>query len=174
MVNTKMISKVAGIGIAASLALAGTANTAQALDFDFSFGIGSPGGEITGRVGGLADNTSNQTADYVWLYTPVGETFRLSGDNNFSVAGEMITAATFDNAGFQDSSTPLVFRNETITLPAFLGGGTVPFVNGSYASSNGAVTYTAVPFGVSTDMSIAILAGLYGASRLRKKLALRK
>ena len=33
---------------------------------------------------------------------------------------------------------------------------------------------TAVPFGVSTDLSIMILGGIYGASRLRKKLAANK
>ena len=33
---------------------------------------------------------------------------------------------------------------------------------------------TAVPFGVSTDLSIVILGGMYGASHLRKKLAANK
>ncbi|MGD1919624.1 MAG: hypothetical protein ACFCAD_12475, partial [Pleurocapsa sp.] len=77
MLNTQMISRVAGIGLAASLALAGTANKAQALEFDFSFGSGSPGGEVTGRVGGLSDNSTGP-ASYVWLYSPVSETFDLS------------------------------------------------------------------------------------------------
>lgn len=43
------------------------------------------------------------------------------------------------------------------------------------ANGIGAVTFdtlpTPVPFGVSTDLSILILGGLFGASRLRKKLA---
>ena len=158
MVNTKMISKVAGIGVAASLALAGTAGKAQALEFDFSFGAGSPGGEVTGRVGGLVDNAANQTASYVWLYTPVAETFDLSTSslNSFTVSSGAVTVDDFIADGFNDPTQLRLFSGSSF---------------GSYDTSFGNVTYTAVPFGVSTDMSIAILAGLYGASRLRKKFA---
>lgn len=156
MLNTQMISKVTGISIAAAIAIAGTAGKAQALVFDFSFGAGSPGGEITGRVGGLADNSAGP-ASYVWFYTPIAESFNVgtANSNTFTVTGGAVVEADFNAVGFNDDTTQL----------RLFPGGTF----GSYDTSFSNVTYTPVPFGVSTDMSIAILAGLYGASRWRKK-----
>lgn len=157
MLNTQMISKVAGIGLAASLTLAGTANKAQALSFDFSFGSGSPGGEITGRVGGLNDNSTGP-ASYVWFNSPVSETFDIgtASFNSFEVTGGAVTSDSFNADGFNSPTQLRLFPGSSF---------------GSYDTSFGNVTYTAVPFGVSTNMSIAILASLYGASRLRKKFA---
>ena len=45
-------------------------------------------------------------------------------------------------------------------------------LDGSYIEAQAVAT--PVPFGVSTDLSIIILGSLYGASRLRKKLAANK
>ncbi|MGD1917587.1 MAG: hypothetical protein ACFCAD_01135, partial [Pleurocapsa sp.] len=125
--------------------------------FDFSFGSGSPGGEGTGRVCGFSDNSTGP-ASYVLLYSPVSETFDLStaSSNSFTVAGGAVTSDIFNAEGFKDPAQLRLFPSSNF---------------GSYDASFGPVTYTAVPFGVSTDMSIAILAGLYGASRLRKKFA---
>ena len=112
-------------------------------------------------------NTSNSTA---WF------------DAGGSISADGLSAS-FDAAG-----NPLIFQSPNYfgcqaagCADSIIGFSLDNFVNNSsftydspataLASMQMTTTATPVPFGVSTDLSLLILGGLYGASRLRKKLA---
>ena len=183
MLNKQIFSKVAGISVAASLAIAGTANTAQALDFSFSFDdtVGNNPGTVSGKIFGLADDATGQQPTSVridsapaslGLTTPL--TFSGSDYIGSSTGFEVATGA-ISNANVLYSNGNEALRlnfknqnrltNSTTTEYSLNTGG---FSGATYSAST---TPTAVPFGVSPNMGIVILGGMYGASRLRKKLA---
>lgn len=177
----KQISKIAGISFASTLALAVTANNVYAFDFSFQFSDGT--NTATGTILGLTEGTSTPSSvtasspslgiTDVNFTTPVS--FTSGAANTFTVlSGEIISddyVAEADNG-----SGDLIFfdgdRSEGSWIrPYFLG-------NASNIGSE-TITYTplsptSVPFGVSTDLSLIILGGLYGASRLRKKFVASK
>lgn len=187
----KYLSQVAGIGLATTMALA-IQSPAQAFDFTFSFDNvdGNTAGTVSGTITGLEDNTSNQAADSILITNvPPGivveeQDATLWDDiqvNSFEVSNGQIIAASF---GAEDTVNGDVMCLGSDTLRCsgspfqlLWNTNTNNFVrnNGAIGAANGVeFTATAVPFGVSGDLSMLILGGLYGASRLRKKLAANK
>ena len=181
------ISKVAGVGFAVTLALALSANNAQALDFSFSFDNveGNTPGTVEGTITGLNEGTG--AADSVLITSfpaGLGGSFDAGNDatlwsnqgaNTFTVTNGSITDADFNS----DSS-----NGSNLCLNCSEFGGVNGTINGStgnalfnfdgFSGATYSTAATSVPFGVSTDLSIIILGGLYGASRLRKKFAASK
>ena len=186
------ISKIAGVGFATTLALALSANNAQALDFDFSFDntVGSTPGTVEGIIEGLNDNSMGAASsiritsappEFTEINSSVDFVTMPNVDNNsFTVANGEITNADFSAYTFSPTGMFLCL-NETTNVTTCGSGFNMLQQNSLYArtqAANGfaAVTYssataTPVPFEVSPNLSIIILGGLYGASRLRKKLA---
>ena len=154
--------KVAGITIAALMSSTVFAKSASALNFNFSFP--NSGNPVSGTIFGV--NETDPIADSVSITTPANVTFDSSTatSNSFTVAGGTIT-----NADYSSNTTPNL---------RFLPG--INF--GSYENTNtnySAITFspagaTPVPFGVAPDLGILILAGMFGVSRLRNKIAARK
>ena len=191
---------VAGIGLATTMALA-FQSSAQAYDFSFeNFTTGkhsasgifriddnTPQGAITkadfldwkitiedGRGGAFSDNI---------LYGPGGAFGTPNSNNTTSYVG----SAVFDSSELRFTDT-FDFRHND----GFIGGRIAQFglssvsvvANDDYssgsvdpgflvASRDFSTTATPVPFSEKTNLSILILGGLYGASRLRKTLAAR-
>ncbi len=160
--------QVAGVTIAALLSSAMFAKSASALDFNFTFP--NNGNPVSGTIFGLTDNSIDQPASSVSVSTPAPLTnFTSPTRNFFTVANGAITDADYVS---KTNPNNLVFINKQ------------GIINGSYIAignrSNTPVTFsqvsspTPVPFGVSPDMGILILAGMFGISRLRNKIAARK
>ncbi len=199
------ILKVAGVGFATTLALALSANNAQALDFDFSgFQAGKYSAEGTLRVKDSAittgsnlltkqdfedwkitlTNTDNSTS--YDLFGP-GGTFNATNSAFDSVFAPTTVIASATTSSL-DFTRFFYFRENNISGTSdqiFIGNNPDGF--GNFASCcqftfdqdntpniafpTASATATPVPFEVSPNLSIIILGGLYGASRLRKKLA---
>ena len=175
------LAKAAGVGFATTLALAATANNAQALDFTFSFdnGFGSTPGTVKGNITGLNEGTGAANSVIITDYPAgLGGTFDEGNDatlwsnqtsNSFTVSSGSITAANFGadsntgddvfclNCGSYNGLTLDDLNTDTVNDEGFAGA--------TYSAA------TPVPFGVSTDLSIIILGSLYGASRLHKRIA---
>ena len=190
--------KLAGLGLAATMALA-MQSSAQAYDFSFS-GLTNESNTTSGtfsiKDSAIPGNLS--TSDFEdWEITSVGVggsfTFYGPGGNfgtpnssfftgggyseNFSANASELTMDDFliiDTLDGSSSGFTSTFGQDYSTQYSYINSSTAqnqPY-NGAYKFSASAPT--AVPFGVSTDLSILILGGLYGASRLRKTLAARK
>ena len=152
-------------------------------------------GTVTGTLKGLSDNLDNQQPSEVVITSfPSGlglnpGSFTLTGftGSGVDVSGGQITNIDLFknfgnlNGGFGDFGTGcdvcqfrlnndlgfnLLFNNDLD--PDVVTGNIGGFGGASYAAIP-----TPVPFGVSTDLSILVLGGLYGASRLRKTLTAR-
>ena len=183
MINTQKLSKLAGIGLATSIAFLGTTNTAQALDFSFSFDdtAGANQGTVTGKITGLSDDTNDQQPATVTVdgapsdlnFSSLPLNLNYQNGDGFDVSGGMITNAS---ALYSDATSQIRFNfggaevnslkniaDSTNVLTSRAGDG---FANITYTNDA-----TPVPFGVAPNMGIIILGGMYGASRLRKKLA---
>ncbi len=196
------ISKIAGVGFATTFALALSANNAQALDFDFSgFTAGVHSAQGTFRINDSTTPGNITASDFEdWKITLIngdgGANFTLYGPGNSfgtpnsSFVSSFDNKATFDSSSLSFTSRWIIGENGNISSNYFgqndgvrpnniavnfeqLLGGT-----GRSSSFSGYLTASAaatpVPFGVSPDLSIIILGGLYGAFHLRKKLAASK
>ena len=183
MINTQKLSKLAGIGLATSIAFLGTTNTAQALDFSFSFEdiAGANQGTVTGTITGLSDDTNDQQPATVTVdsapsdlnFSSLPLNLNYQNGDGFDVSGGVITNAS---ALYSDTGSQIRFTTGTVGVNSLknlannrtsrAGDG---FAQITYTASS--TPPTAVPFGVSPNMGIIILGGMYGASRLRKKLA---
>ncbi len=116
------------------------------------------------RVGFLVDN-----ADYTAI-SPVSLTLAQTAGGSNSATTNLTDRDLDGDYYFFDVDAQVgdVYRLSGVGDPSFASNGI------------GAITFdtvpvpTPVPFGVSTDLSILILGGLFGASRLRKKLVARK
>ena len=177
------VKKVAGIGLATSMVLAATANNAQAFDFAFtnfsnsSSFSGSAEGTITiddSAVGGALTQ-----ADFIaWeidVFNSSGAFESQLTEANSNIFSFNSASATSSNLSIQPDFWIHNFASgEGIQRTA--SSSFVYINNGAPGSGNGgewniSAAATPVPFGVSTDLSLLILGSLYGASRLRKKLA---
>ncbi|MEM8830121.1 MAG: hypothetical protein AAGE96_12290 [Cyanobacteria bacterium P01_G01_bin.19] len=184
------VKKVAGVGLATSMMLAATANNAQALDFSFA-GIGSDGVTATGtfRIDDAAGPNVALTDLQDWEISITGatQTFTMYGDGGsfgsdnstaqlFSgtISSNVLTinTAVIDSVPNQADWYPELNYNNYGLNELYLYNqfdtNTFNPLNTTFTATSAA---TPVPFGVSTDLSLLILGGLYGASRLRKKLA---
>lgn len=188
MLNTKILFKVAGIGLATSVAFLGTANKARALDFSFSFDdTAAPNqGTVTGTISGLSDNATDQKTATVSIdsapaslgFSSLPLTFNNASGSGFDVSSGAIQntssiaynttgAVVRFNVGAQGLNT---LTNTSNRQSSFGANG---FSGVTYAAINTS-TPTPVPFGAAPNTGIVILSGMYGASRLRKKLAANK
>ena len=191
------IKQVAGIALATGISgifVLGFAAEAKA--FNFSVNLGShflnAGDSVTlppqtiGATGTLTDISAS--LDYIdsdgsWAADLLIQIDDGNG-NSINIGGFNTTAdVDWEQGSITDSS-----GSYTLTTPAFSSAlasdGTSAWtftIQNDYGSSGGVeynnlaldleLSATPVPFGVSSNMGIAILGGLYGASRLRKKLA---
>lgn len=186
MTNKQILSKLAGISLATSIAFLGTANTAQALDFSFSFDdtVDPNQGTVTGTIMGLNDNANGQQPASVTVdnapaslgFTSLPLSLDYTDGNGFDVSNGAIVNAS---ALYTGVDAGLRFNTDPNGANRLRNIGNSEFSRAVNGFSG--VTYTAssnpptsVPFGVSTNMGIVILGGMYGASRLRKKLAANK
>ncbi len=163
--------QVAGITIAALLSSTMFAKSASALDFNFSFN--NSGIPVSGTIFGLNNNTSNQPASSVSLNSPDNVTFNTANPNSFNVTGGNITNVNYNSSNTSGN----LFLNGSTTAGSFNGFGSSGSSSGSDLTFSPLVTgggATPVPFGVAPDLGILILAGMFGASRLRNKIAARK
>ena len=154
-------------------------------------------GTVTGRILGLADNTQDQLPTSVFIDSHPITSLDVDGKDlmagltgsfasrtfydGFDVQnGEIQSTSIFtinfvDNNGsnaqirFGESDQNLIRNPNSGGSTVFVTGNEDGFSGISYSSSSA----TAVPFGVSTDLSLLILGGMYGASRLRKTIAAR-
>ena len=196
MINKK---KVAGLALATGISgifVVGIATEAKA--FDFSVNLGSHslnagesvnlGSQTIGATGTLTDISASldynePTADGSWAADLLIQIDDGNG-NSIDIGGLNSPDVSWEQGFDTDASGSYV-----LTTPTFSSGltsdGTSDWtfsITNDWSDSEG-VEYnnlvldmelsqaTAVPFGVSTDLSILILGSLYGASRLRKKLA---
>lgn len=198
------IIKVAGISLATTIGLAVTANQVQAYDFNFNFNrddLETSGTLRFNNALSIPTNSASANELLDWEiniknvntnseYSLFGDGNGFGADNSdldltppltwnvssteasinsgvFRILGGSASEALFQvNKDFSTRNYSIEDANgRTYRSPAF--GGDAGFVAT-------AVSPTAVPFGVSTDLSIMILGGMYGASRLRKKLAANK
>ncbi|WP_319423114.1 PFE-CTERM domain-containing protein [Pleurocapsa sp. FMAR1] len=144
------------------------AKSASALDFNFSFN--DNGSNVSGTIFGLNDDTSSQSSSSVSLSTPSNLTFNSPNLNSFTVANGAITGVTYrsgtiPNLRFIDTSDNIQGSYRGTSQPVFITPVTFSQVTGGA---------TPVPFGVAPNMGILILGGMFGASRLRNKIAARK
>lgn len=156
--------QLGSIAIAALLSSSIFAKSASALNFNFSFD--DNGNNISGTIFDLTDDSTGG-ASKVSLSTPSNLDFSSPTANSFTVAGGAITDATYSS-------------NTNPNLQFFAGAG---FKLGSYRNPSSPnytpvnftqAAATPVPFGVSPDIGILILSGMFGVSRLRNKIAARK
>lgn len=185
----KKISKFAGIVFVSTFTLGMTANNAQAFDFTFSFDNvnGTVPGTVEGIITGLEEGTG--AADSVKITSfPAGlaGSFDNGNDatlwlfqmaNSFTVNSGSIVAADFLAIHAVGNSSDILCLGSCFTNNA----NSLTLDNDSTNTANNdgfaGATYTAatsVPFGVSTDLSLLILGGIYGVSRLRKRMAANK
>lgn len=192
--------KVAGIALATGISgifMVGFATEAKAFDFSVNLGSHSLNGgesvnlppQTIGATGTLTDISASldyvdSTSNASWAADLLIQIDDGNG-NSIDIGGFSTTSdVKWEQGSETDSSGSYV-----LTTPAFTSGLTSDstsdwtFSITNDWSGSGGVEYnnlaldlelsqaTAVPFGVSTDLSILILGGLYGASRLRKKLA---
>lgn len=200
----KQISKIAAIGFASTLALAVTANNAQSFDFSFSFdddpgddlfGYAHRSGTVTGTLKGLNDNKNDQYPTAVTIESAPASlgisTFPLTltqigqdGGGIDVLNGEIIdieyrtyyaTDPDLGHAVQLEFNAPSLSAGNALFCYAGcpVGSGVTGNTDG-FSGITFSSTATPVPFGVSGDLSIIILSGLYGASRLRKKFAASK
>lgn len=189
------IFKVTLAGIASTLAFAATANRAQALDFSFSgynAGTMSADGTISVKDAAVAAGTALQSDIEDWQInisnSASGDSVTLFGDGG-SFGTDNSDIFLFPAGGASVNSSTLTFddsfqiRNDS--------GGTVSatFWQGGFANrlvlngvgANGTETSlvanasaaTPVPFGTAPNMGILILGGIWGGSRLRKRMSSR-
>ena len=196
------ISKAVGIGFASSLALAITANNAQAYDFAFS-GYTAENFSASGTIriddaaipaSGTTTISSSDFLDWEITAEQNGSSFTFIGPGGSFGATNSELYSGFSNTALASSTTltlggtasPFAIVDESGSFTHYIfgadsseirsGGRTngqaFQNLDGSYIEAQAVAT--PVPFGVSTDLSIIILGSLYGASRLRKKLAANK
>ena len=184
----KQISKFAGIGFASTLALSITTSNAHAFDFTFSFDNveGNTPGTVEGIITRLNEGTG--AADSVIITSfPAGLGGTIDNGNDATLWSDQFTNSFTVNSGSitaADFFAGLGAGTSDIFCLGDCGGNNVNFLSldsqtTQTANINGfsGATYTAatpVPFGVSTDLSLLILGGTYGVSRLRKRMAANK
>ena len=165
------LSKVAGIGLATTMALA-MQSSARAFDFSFTLDDGTD--SVTGTIFGLQNNATSSPSSIEITSGGFG-TYPSSG-GTFTVAGNSIVSSNYSASA---SAAPASLRLSDINgfryndMSRGMGGKGALFDsddNPQYSAVGGA---TSVPFGVKTDLSILILGGLYGVSRIRKTLSAR-
>lgn len=226
-------TKVAGIGLATTMALA-VQSSAQAFDFDFSSGDGgfTSSGSPAWTYTGSQWQTNGQTNGENFLTSPVltsninapisiSLTHTNSLEESSSPTGSLwdagIVEYSINGGAFSYFDSSDLYQQSKLTatgnpisathgrIPAFSGitpnrlssgqdgsldvgdefqirlrtgwDGSILRSDPAWEVSSISInesSATLVPFGVSTDLSILILGGLYGASRLRKKLAANK
>lgn len=165
----KKLSKIAGLGLATTLAFA-VQSSAQAFDFKFTLDDGNI--RRIGLIKGLQDGASSPTSiEVIEGSTPIsfpttGGTFTVNSSGSVPI----ITNSNYSSSSFSGG----VFRSLTLQDPNSFGYANSPS-NVSVADTDNNPEYVeTVPFSPSTNLSIVILGGMYGASRLRKTLAARK
>ena len=181
----KQFLKVASISMTTSLALAVNAHTTQALDFTFSFdnSIGNTSGTVSGIIQGLNDNNTGAASAVIVTDVPIDLEGSFNNGNNavawdtqysnsFTVTNGVITSGNFE-------ARDIGFGFDTLCLNA-TGANCVPNANLFTYDSNTTRVYNndgfagvtfapvAVPFGVSPNMGLIILGGIWSISRLRK------
>ena len=186
------ISKAAGVGLVATLALAVSANNVQAFDFPFSFdnatGSGDTPGTVEGIITGLNEGTG--AADSVLITSfpsGLGSTFDEGNDavlwtgntgndvNSFTVSSGIITDVNFISGTSGVQQQELWLNGfDTHNYLSLNNHANDTWNQNGFSGVSFSAAATPVPFGVSTDLSLIILGGLYGASRLRKKFAASK
>jgi hypothetical protein len=169
-----------GFGILAlTCALVGSTSVAHAgLNFDFSFNdvIGNTGGTVTGEIFGLTDDTTNEAATDLVIYSyPAGQSlpsapwdiFNAPGYtvffNDFTVSDGQITAAEFYVVN-TDSGAGLQLNQ---------GGGQNSLsdsIDADTRNSGGfaGATYTAVEAPEPTSIAL-FLSGLFGLRLIRRR-----
>ena len=196
------LSKVAGFGLATTMALA-MQSSAQAYEFSFSgFQAGTHTASGTFTINDSTPQGVIDASDFedweIIVTNQAGITNTLFGPGSVSHNSDFYDArygfvksdvAIFDStfltfldewmiatpAGSPDFNQTLIFQHANGTNNALRVNSQQlnNFPASGFITAN-ATAPTSVPFGVSTDLSILILGGLYGASRLRKAIAARK
>ena len=188
------LSQLAGMGLAATLTLA-VQSSAQALDFSFSISDGT--NDITGTISGLTEGVSSPTSvkatssflgwnelEFVGgsEYGAGTSSFTVVGgeivDDNFSMRNGLGLHSSFlvlDGDGSKSGDPTVGYFGQRNPSPGTIADSSTTNMGGP-GGFNAAIysAATPVPFGVSADLSLLILGGLYGASRLRKTSAARK
>ena len=183
MLNTQMLSKIAGVSLATSLAFIGTTHQALALNFSFSFNdtAGDNTGTVSGTAYGLNDNMDNQEPTSVTIDSApssLGVSLPITltsadykaASTGFDVSGGSITDA---NVFYVSSGEILRLNHNNLNTLTNRSNGLFSINNQGFSGA----TYsspTAVPFGPSTDLGLGILGGIWGISRLRKAISVRK
>ena len=193
------IKKIASFSLAASLGLTIAANKAQALTFGVSYGVlndtHTAEGSIQVKDSSLSSNATNLIeSDFEdWEIAITNDSKGVT--TTLTPANSSIHSFPDSPSGIMGTEDEVIFSNEEefrigidyddmIRLTSEGRGvhleGTEIFVPmnqdslvalPNLASTNsGRGTTVSVPFGVSSNTGILILGGLYGASRLRKKL----
>ena len=165
--------KVAGVGLGMTMALA-VSSSAQAYNFSFTLDDGT--NSATGTIYDLSDGNGVAPSSIEVNSPNIGlVTFPGSG-GTFDVAGGSIVASNYESFA---SNAPAILNlspNPSTNIGGILAFNYNDASRTNIVDSDSNPQYsqaTPVPFGVSTDLSILILGGLYGVSRLRKKLSAR-
>jgi|GEM_PF-3343443 len=192
-----------GIGLATFMALAFSANHAQALDFEFS-GISAPifnnptesisvDGTISIDDSAIPSSTSNplEIGDITdWEIninnSATGGSDTLNQSNSFlnepdpannpfsgTADSSDLEISGFCFSGTENCATGGNKFSITDNFYAFRSGNNASTGTPNTLGRNvpAPISATAVPFGASTDLSLLILGGMWGVSRLRKKIA---
>lgn len=106
--------------------------------------------------------------------TKDGVTFANKREFKLGINNDDLIRLTKNGRGVHLNGTEIFvpLNQDTLRAPAVaLSGTPVSTPSGITVPTPDGAPAVAVPFGVSSDMGIVILAGLYGASRLRKKIS---
>lgn len=179
MINFKVIGAAAVGAVAIGLSVGSVAPVeAATLNFNFSFANSvNGGGNVTGIVRGLTDNTTSAATSVEVLSNTAGfgigeyvsNPFR--GFNNFTVMSGAITSAFFGSFGFLN--TPPAVTNSSLGLafndPRFgTGGGLLNNPGQTGVAIGEDLTFTTPATAVPTPALLPGLIGL-GVAALRKR-----
>ena len=190
--------KVAGIALSTSISgifAVGFATEAKAFDFTVNLGSHSLNGgesvtlppQTIGATGTLTDISASLDYNEPTSNGNFASDLLIQIDDGNGNSIDIGGALTTSDVKWEQEDDTDASGSYVLTTPAFTSGltsdGTSDWtfsIQNDFADSaeynNLALDLelspaTAVPFGVSTDLSILVLGSLYGASRLRKKLA---
>ena len=194
LIRNSSFFKIAVISISLLATLDATTKNANALDFNFAFtddpndlsGGNRIAGTVTGVIRGLQDNQTNQQPTSVEILSfPAGlqgdvETNLIASDweltlnNGFTVNNGNITAADWaaleNDNGSGDGSDQIRINLGGQNLLTFDNLSTLVFNANGLAGVPFSPVSAAVPFEFSPTLGLVAMGGIFGLSRLRKRI----